>query len=73
MPTQRTFEQVADAIHRSNATAAMAVSRAVSIDVQESNLTLASNIAETFAQANPRFKRDVFMQACGYARKVEDC
>jgi hypothetical protein len=71
--TQRDFVAVADVIHASNATAAGADERAVSISIQESNLSLAANLAAYFKAANPRFDLRRFMRACGYAQKVEDC
>lgn len=72
MATKRTFAQVADAIHRSNATASEAVSRGVSIEIQESNLTLAHALASAFEDENPRFKRRLFLRACGYATNAQE-
>lgn len=65
--TTKDFVAVSGAIHASNATACEADSRGVSIAVQESNLNLASALAEHFERENPRFDRGRFMQACGYA------
>lgn len=70
--TTKDFVAVSGAIHASNATASAAISRGVSIEIQESNLNLAGHLAEHFAADNPRFDRRRFMRACGYAVSADD-
>ena len=71
MPSKRTFETVAGAIHRSNETAAEARSRGVSIEIEESNLSLAHALADIFAAETRRFDHRLFLEACGYASRIE--